>query len=68
MSCASCLAHVEGALRDVAGVLDVHVSLASGKAEISYVTPPVSVTLLQEAVEHAGYELTPIELEIPQSS
>ena len=43
MTCASCVAHVDGALRDTPGVLDVNVNLATEKATVTYV--PGLVTL-----------------------
>ena len=36
MSCASCVSHVEGALKELQGVTNVDVNLATNKATLSY--------------------------------
>ena len=54
MSCASCVAHVEQALKRVPGVIDAQVNLATEQARV---IRPASVanSALIKAVEHAGY-------------
>jgi Cu+-exporting ATPase len=54
MTCASCSARVEQALRRVPGVQQVSVNLASESAAVELASP-VSADLLSQAVEKAGY-------------
>jgi P-type Cu+ transporter len=56
MTCATCVAHVEEALKSVPGVVSVNVNLASEKATVEYVEG-VTASDLRKAVEDAGYEL-----------
>jgi Cu+-exporting ATPase len=58
MTCASCVARVERALRGVAGVTEASVNLATETAEVS-AGPEAALTALQAAVEKAGYSLAP---------
>ncbi len=55
MSCASCVAHVEKALKSVPGVLDASVNLATEKATITVIKGAVTRADLKKAVEKAGY-------------
>lgn len=55
MMCASCVAHVEKALRGVAGVADARVNLASERATV-HLAGDVEPEKLIRAVEEAGYE------------
>ena len=56
MTCASCVARVERALRKVPGVADASVNLATETARVT-AAESVDPTVLREAVEHAGYEV-----------
>lgn len=57
MTCEGCAVHLQGALADVAGVLDVRVSYEDSAAAISFDTSaPPSETDLTNAVERAGYK------------
>ncbi|HXZ30428.1 MAG TPA: copper ion binding protein, partial [Dehalococcoidia bacterium] len=56
MMCATCVAHVEEALKGVPGVVSANVNLASEKATVEYVEG-TSIQELKRAVEDAGYEL-----------
>ena len=58
MSCASCAGHVEDALRDVPGVLDAQVNLATEKAHARHAEGAVSRRDLEKAIENAGYTAT----------
>jgi Cu+-exporting ATPase len=58
MTCASCVGHVEEALREVPGVISANVNLASEKATVEY-TDNITYIDLKKAVEDAGYELGP---------
>ncbi|WPB87716.1 heavy metal translocating P-type ATPase [Sediminicoccus rosea] len=55
MTCASCVGRVERALREVPGVTDAAVNLATQRARVSHL-PHVAATALIEAVRGAGYE------------
>lgn len=57
MTCASCAAHVEGALWDVPGVLSANVNLATERANVVYVPGVVSITDLKQAVAETGYRV-----------
>ena len=54
MTCASCVARVEKALKKVPGVTDASVNLATEKAQVTAVGVPVEALIA--AVEKAGYE------------
>ena len=56
MTCASCVARVEEALKSVPGVVSMSVNLASEKATVEYFEG-VEFADLQNAVKDAGYEL-----------
>ena len=56
MTCASCVAHVEEALKDVSGVISVAVNLGSEKATVEYIEG-TAYEDMKKAVEDAGYEL-----------
>ena len=53
MTCASCVARVEKAIRAVPGVLDAGVNLATERASVQGTAAPAAVV---EAVRRAGYE------------
>lgn len=55
MSCASCVRHVEQALRKVAGVERVEVMLKDAQARVHHAAN-VDVAQMVSAVEEAGYE------------
>ncbi|MBI5474024.1 MAG: copper-translocating P-type ATPase [Ignavibacteriae bacterium] len=57
MTCASCVARVEKALKKVDGVEQTSVNLATEKAAISFDPAKVSVAQLQSAVAEVGYTL-----------
>ena len=56
MTCASCVARVESALKEVPGVVSASVNLASEKATVEY-TEDTDITSLEKAVAAAGYKL-----------
>ena len=58
MMCAHCQAHVEKALKEVAGVTEVTISLENKNA---VVTGDASVETLKQAVVDAGYEVTDVK-------
>lgn len=59
MTCASCVARVEKAIRKVEGVQEVAVNLATNRARVKG-GPQVTVDALRDRVERAGYTATEI--------
>jgi Cu+-exporting ATPase len=57
MTCATCVAHSEQALRDLPGVGKVLVNLATGKAGVEYDPERVSLAEMRRAVADVGYEV-----------
>ena len=55
MTCASCVAHVEKALKRLPGVADAAVNLATERARVSYDPAAVAIEQMVEAVEEVGY-------------
>ncbi|MFH1186509.1 MAG: heavy metal translocating P-type ATPase [Chloroflexota bacterium] len=56
MTCASCVEHVEGALRALPGVQNAVVNLGLGTARVEYIPGVVSMSAMKRAVREAGYE------------
>src|SRR5690606_26639493 len=56
MTCASCVARVERALKKVPGVGSASVNLATEKATVSYDCELTPVESLLDAIEAAGYD------------
>ncbi|UUZ65571.1 heavy metal translocating P-type ATPase [Polaromonas sp. P1-6] len=61
MTCASCVARVEKALRRLPGVLSAEVNLATETAEVTVSGATVAVTQLIAAVVKAGYQASEIQ-------
>lgn len=57
MTCASCVAHVEDALKQLDGVLSAGVNLATERASVEYIEDAVSVDDMRRVVEAAGYQV-----------
>ncbi len=57
MTCASCVAHVEGALNNLAGVEKAIVNLGAAKANVEYDPARVSSAQMFAAVADVGYEV-----------
>lgn len=55
MTCGGCVGHVTKALKGVAGVGDVNVSLSAGEASVQYDERQTSHAQLEAAVTAAGY-------------
>ena len=64
MTCASCVARVEKALKKMPGVLNATVNLATESARIEVASNDVSDARLRRAVRDAGYEWPVIPNEI----
>jgi Cu+-exporting ATPase len=65
MTCASCVAHVERALKSVNGVKDVNVNLATEKASVRFSTDVVGIKDLVKAVRETGYEVVTETITLP---
>jgi Cu+-exporting ATPase len=59
MHCASCVARVEKALRQVPGVVTAHVHLGMSQATVQFDAERTSSVQLAEAVQAAGYRARP---------
>ncbi len=57
MTCASCVSHVEGALKGLEGVLSANVNLATEKATVEYLPGVVGPGEFKRAVAGVGYEV-----------
>ncbi|MHB1676248.1 MAG: heavy metal translocating P-type ATPase [Sulfuriferula sp.] len=60
MTCASCVAHVEKAVRDLPGVTDATVNLATERVQVHYFSASVDFADFAAAVEEAGYQARPL--------
>lgn len=58
MTCASCVAHIEGALNGLDGVTKATVSLATNKAKVAYVPTMVTVAQMKHAIRDVGYDVS----------
>lgn len=56
MTCASCVAHVEGALQELPGVTEAVVNLGLGTARVTYIHGVVTTAQMKRAVSDVGYE------------
>src|SRR4030042_143452 len=56
MTCASCVAHVEGALGELPGVETAVVNLGLGTARVRHIPGVVTTGQMKRAVRNAGYE------------
>jgi len=57
MTCASCVAHVERGLREVGGVTEANVNLATERATVAYDPDQVTLSDLIAAVRDVGYDV-----------
>lgn len=56
MTCASCVGRVEKALRQIPGVIEANVNLATERTRVRHSTGIVTTAMLEAAVEQAGYK------------
>jgi Cu+-exporting ATPase len=56
MTCASCVAHVEGALKELTGIQEAVVNLGLGTARVVYIPGVVTTSAMKRAVRDVGYE------------
>ncbi len=61
MTCASCVARVERALKAVPGVVDAAVKLATERATVRSASGAVPMAALEAAVQKAGYEVRQLQ-------
>lgn len=59
MSCPSCIRHIDGALRGIAGVEKVDVKLREGTVLVTHDPSSAPTNVLVEALRDAGYESRP---------
>lgn len=59
MDCASCAAHVEGAIKNLPGVADVRVLVSAERASVAFDPDRVTIDQLTAAVVRAGYRVPP---------
>lgn len=67
MTCASCVSHVEGALKELPGVSHVVVNLATNKASLIYNPKVISLDEMRRAIENVGYSVPLSELTLDVS-
>ncbi|UCG55475.1 MAG: heavy metal translocating P-type ATPase [Dehalococcoidia bacterium] len=65
MNCASCVARVETALKDVSGVVSITVNLASEKAFIEYDPEVTDITKIKSAITDSGYKVATRKIILP---
>ena len=56
MTCASCVSHVEGALKELPGVSEAVVNLGLASAKVTYIPGVVTLSQMKRAVREVGYE------------
>ena len=61
MGCAACVARVQGTIRNMQGVQECNVSLASNTAQVDYDPKTVTAADIKKAVQDAGYDLIVVE-------
>lgn len=61
MGCAACAMTIENAIAKVTGVEDCQVNFALEQAKVAFNPHETSLTVIQSAVEQAGYEAFPLE-------
>src|SRR3970040_1163201 len=62
MTCASCVSHVEGALKELPGVSNVVVNLGTNKSSLMYDPARVTLAEMTRAVDDVGYSIPTAEL------
>ncbi len=62
MTCASCAANIEKAIRKIQGVESVNVNLATEKATVKYQAAETRISAIKHAIVKAGYEALDIEI------
>ena len=65
MSCASCVAHVQRGLKEIDGVLDANVNLATEQASVVLAPKQVPLMQLVDAVRGTGYDVPTENVSLP---
>ncbi|HEX6303272.1 MAG TPA: heavy metal translocating P-type ATPase [Anaerolineales bacterium] len=65
MTCASCAAHIENALKEVPGVSRANVNLATERAKLEFSNGDVDTRVLIDAVREAGYDVPTEKITLP---
>ncbi len=65
MTCASCVVHVEGALKGVEGVTEANVNLATEQAAVALDPKLVPLGRLVDAVRDVGYDVATEKMSLP---
>ncbi len=65
MTCASCVVHVEGALRSTEGVTEANVNLATERARVEFDPERTGVENLISAVRDSGYDVPTDKITLP---
>ncbi|MGK5087050.1 heavy metal translocating P-type ATPase [Bdellovibrionota bacterium FG-2] len=68
MTCASCVGHVEKALKNTQGVSHVQVSLAAEEAEVEYDSTLLAPEKILEIIQSTGYEAKALEYDFADES
>ena len=61
MGCAACVARVQGTIKNLQGVQDCNVSLASNSAQVDFDPMAITSADIKKAVQDAGYDLIVVE-------
>ncbi|UCG93499.1 MAG: copper-translocating P-type ATPase [candidate division WOR-3 bacterium] len=61
MTCATCVATIENALKQIDGTTDVSVNLGAEKAYVTYNPKLVTIADMKKAIEDAGYQYLGVE-------
>jgi len=61
MGCAACVARVQGTIKNLEGVRECNVSLASNTAQVDYNPDSITAAEIKKAVQDAGYDLIVVE-------
>ena len=61
MGCSACVARVQSTIKNLQGVHDCNVSLASNSAQVDYDPKSVTAADIKKAVQDAGYDLIVVE-------
>ena len=61
MGCAACVARVQGTIKNLNGVSDCSVSLASNSAQVDYDPKAITAADIKKAVQEAGYDMIVVE-------
>jgi len=57
MSCSHCERAVNGAVREIEGVIDVKANAEAGTAEVTFDENSVALDIIKAAIEEEGYDV-----------